>query len=110
VSHVLTFLLSRAVPDESVESARIACWIWKNCFIYSIIVSPRHEVFWERFFKKYPHCERLAFEHGTLGGDSLFRCPAFSTKEDLINWLSNTLDLSLGERRLLHLCVRCYGY
>jgi len=100
---MLTFLLSRAVPDVNVRSARILQWTRRD---YFVSVDPHHRFFWDRFRIRYPHYGRVALKYD-VWRDSLDNspCPMFPAKGALIDWLSDTLGLSLGERRLLHLCV-----
>ncbi len=98
---MLAVVLSRAVPDVQVESAEIVksparavCWIR---------VSPNHDRYWRRFKEVYPYCLRLALKHGAE--IRLTACPEFCAREALINWLSDTLCLTHGERNLLHLML-----
>jgi len=107
LKEILTFLLSRAIPDVSIRSARISRWAWRE---YLLVVDPHHATFWDRFRMRYPYCRRLAFEHGANRDsvDNCF-CPTFPTREHLIDWVLDTLDLPLGERRLLRFYVRCGG-
>jgi len=96
---MLTTVLSWAVPDVYVESAEIVkssaravCWIR---------VSPNHDRYWKRFKEVYPYCLCLAQECGAE--IRLTACPEFCAREALIDWLSDTLRLTQGERNLLHL-------
>ncbi|RLI43463.1 hypothetical protein DRO59_00930 [Candidatus Bathyarchaeota archaeon] len=97
---LLARLLARAVPDAHVELVEIACVNTK----FFIHVTPNHFRYWERFKKRYSYSLGLAQDRGAR----VFRaaCPEFHTKKDLIDWLSDTLDLTPGERNLLHLSIK----
>ena len=99
---MLAAVLSRAVPDVQVKSAEIVkssaravCWIR---------VSPNHDRYWRRFKEVYPYYRHLALKHGaerfTLG----HCCPKFPTREDLLDWVVDVLNLTQGERDFLRLC------
>ena len=59
---MLTTILSRAVPDVRVESARVEQWFTAK--MYWIHVRPSHEKYWERFMELYPHWKQAGFRHG----------------------------------------------
>ena len=97
---MLATILSRAVPDVRVESARVEQWFTAK--MYWIQVEPSHERYWERFMELYPHWKRVGFRHGLLG----FKLtPIFSSRAKVIEWLSDVLDLTQGENNLLRLSV-----
>ncbi|RLI43470.1 hypothetical protein DRO59_00965 [Candidatus Bathyarchaeota archaeon] len=108
-SRFLTYILSRAVPSVCVGSVGVV----KQDFgflgsRYWLHVEPYHDVYWSRFQEMYPHFRRVAYENGAAGYSLMtgWLCPEFPSKEDLIGWLTDTLGLSTGERKLLHLSVR----
>ncbi len=96
---MLTTILSRAVPSVWVESVRVVHWPSEG--LYFINVIPTHGDYWARFKMKYPHWERVALKYGAKDVD--VACPVFPTLKQLLSWLIDTLDLSQGERNLLHL-------
>ena len=107
-STFLTYILSRAVSGVRVTSAtvirtdRTKCWFQEIVLgrsTYWIQVDPDHSTYWKCFKEAYPNWEQVARRCRTLSV-----CPEFYTKEDLIEWLANTLNLSRGERKLLFLC------
>jgi len=108
----LTYILSRAVPEVYVESARIEHWELLKWGIndYYIVVEPYHRDYWGCFRRKYPHSVQLACARSVekleleLG---LRQCPVFHSREDLLGWLVDTLDLTQGERKLLKIL---FGY
>jgi len=101
----LTRVLARAVPDVRVESAVL---IRATVGYYWIQVEPDHYEYWERFRKKYPHCAQLARACGVEAWGLMYRgCPEFRSKEDLLGWLVDTLDLTQGEKSLLKIWCKC---
>lgn len=103
MKHLLTFVLSRAVPDVRIKSAVL---IETTIGRYWIQVEPDHYEYWERFRRMYPYCKQLARARGVEEHDLGYRrCPEFSSKEALIEWLVDTLNLTQGERNLLRLCL-----
>jgi len=102
LSRFLAFLLSRAVPEARVEQVKIACWTVKRS-AYFIVVHPYHTEYWLYFHKRYPQYKRLALKHGAGRHSLEYCCPEFPTRGDLIDWLSDVLSLSPGERNLLRL-------
>ena len=102
---VLTPVLARAVPEVRVESVVLTKTLTGH---YWIRVVPEHYEYWERFKRKYPHCERLARARSVEEWSLTYRsCPEFHSKEDLLGWLVDTLDLTRGERKLLKIL---FGY
>ncbi|RLI16650.1 hypothetical protein DRO41_00940 [Candidatus Bathyarchaeota archaeon] len=99
---MLTAILSRAVPSVWVESAGVVHWPSEE--LYFINVIPTHGDYWVRFKMRYPHYRRIALEYGAKDVD--VACPVFPTLRQLLDWLIVTLDLSQGERALLHLWAR----
>ena len=101
MTQLLTFLLSRAVPEVYVASVEVKRWSPKEG--YFIYVEPHHVDFWGYFRIKYPHYRHLALKHGaerfTLG----HCCPKFPTQEDLLGWVMDVLNLTQGERDFLRL-------
>ena len=104
---VLTYIMSSTVPHVLVESVVIK--YVNGC--YHIHVSPNHLGYWDAFRRRYPGAVMRALEYGAQvvinKGSTLvtLACPEFTTKEDLLSWLEDVLNLSHGERRLLRLCV-----
>jgi len=96
----LRTLLSRAVPEVHVESAVIVESIEGTCWIS---ITPNHYEYWKRFEKAYPHWKRLAHKAGALS--LIMEVPAFPTRENLMNWLLDLLDVPQGGRSLFQLCV-----
>ena len=112
MSWFLTQLLARVVPEVYVESARIEHWGLPKWGIndYYIVVEPYHRDYWECFRQKYPHSVQLACARGVEKLDLELgrrQCPVFHSKEDLLGWLVDTLDLTRGERKLLKIL---FGY
>lgn len=117
----LTFLLSRAVPDVRVwkveivelatlqrdycsdlEGGIINSVAWGS--MYSLDVRPEPYVYWKRFKEIYPHWKQLAHKYKPSPYSVVIRklCPEFPTKEALLSWLADVLNLSRGKRRLLY--------
>jgi len=105
MTRVLTIILRRAVPDVRVEPTSAVVrtftghyWIW---------VEPNHGYYWERFKRTYPHWKRVACEYKALESSLVpfGSCPVFRVRENLINWLADTLGLSQGERKFIQLSV-----
>ena len=112
LSWFLTQLLARAVPEVYVESTRIEHWDLPKWGVrdYFIVVEPHHRDYWGCFRRKYPHYKRLACARGVEELDLELgrrQCPVFHSKEDLLGWLADTLDLTQGERKLLKIL---FGY
>ena len=104
---LLTDILSRAVSDVSVSRASVATSTKSKK--YFIAVTPDHAEYWGRFKERYPDSIYLARSRGArVDGVA---CPEFTTTLDLLNWLSDVLGLTQGERKLLRFCsnvVRCH--
>jgi len=103
-------LLSRAVPDARVDSVVIVKSLGDQ---YWFLVAPSHYKYWDRFERTYPHWRQVAYRHGVLS-QSVTRgcCPVFPTQKKLLDWISDVLNLTPGERRLLHLVggkIGCQG-
>ncbi len=97
---MLATILSRAVPDVRVESARVEHWFTAK--MYWIHVKPDHEKYWERFMELYPYWRQVGFRYGLLG----FKLtPVFSSRTKVIEWLVDVLNLTQGEDNLLRLSV-----
>jgi len=104
---MLTYLLKRAIPGVRVESVRIfsspsPAASLTTKLVYWIQVVPNHDRYWRQFKKRYPNSESLALNYGA--NVDIYSCPEFPTRGDLIRWLADTLELTWGERKLLHLC------
>jgi len=97
---LLTRLLSRAVPDARVELVEIAR-VDNRFYIH---ITPNHFRYWGRFRRRYFYSMDLAQERGARVLHTA--CPEFHTKRDLIDWLSDMLKLTQGERNLLHLSIK----
>jgi len=104
MSKLLASILTRAVSDNYVERAEV---VKSSVDLYWITVTPSHDVYWTRFRGMYPHFSRVAREYGAIGYSLTpgWLCPEFPSKEDLLNWLADTLSLTQGERKLLRLSV-----
>ncbi|RLI41740.1 hypothetical protein DRO59_06075 [Candidatus Bathyarchaeota archaeon] len=104
MSRLITHLLSRAVPDVQIESARV----FKAANIYWFVVEPDHYSYWDRFRKIHLNWKRIALKYKAVKVSvaSPGFCPAFTSGEDLFNWMFDVLELTQGERNLLLLCVR----
>ncbi len=102
MSRMLTHILSHAVPDVRVESARVTCApLQGDCRHYFIFVYPSHGIYWARFKERYFYWKRVALEYEAEAVEAA--CPEFNTRESLMNWLFDVLVLSRGERDLLKL-------
>jgi len=130
MSRFLTSLLSRAVPGvrvwkvEVVESLVPLQWSFdfkkmtpypvKLGVAYSFDVRPEPYIYWRRFREIYPHWKQVAYKYrsATYSVTTRKLCPEFSSRGMLIDWLSDVLSLSPGERNLLYLMegkIRCRG-
>ncbi|RLI41750.1 hypothetical protein DRO59_06125 [Candidatus Bathyarchaeota archaeon] len=106
---LLTLIMSRAVPEVKVESVEVRSTRKK----YWIDVEPNHPWYWLKFKKTYPRWKQDAVANGAVNptGLEFFErsglyggCPEFPTQKNLLDWLSDVLNLSHGERSLLLLC------
>lgn len=92
-------LLSRAVPNVQVDSVVIVKSLGD---LYWFLITPSHYKYWTRFDRTYPHWRQVAYRYGVLPesvtGDC---CPVFPTQKRLLDWLSDVLNLTPGERNLL---------
>ncbi|RLI43467.1 hypothetical protein DRO59_00950 [Candidatus Bathyarchaeota archaeon] len=95
-------MLCRAVPEVLVEAAIVSHWTSGGEDEYFIFVYPDHAEYWTHFRKRYPYYKQVALRYGASAGSQY--CPVFPTREKLIYWLSDVLNLSQGERNLLQLC------
>ena len=102
---VLTRVLTRAVPEVHVKKVEIL--YAPEAKVYFILVYPSHVRYWERFKRTYPHWKRVACEYKALESSLVpfGSCPVFRVRENLINWLADTLGLSQGERKFIQLSV-----
>lgn len=98
---VLAYIMSRAVSDVSISSISITTSIRSGK--YYILVAPDHAEYWIRFKEKYPNSIYLA--HIRSARVDEVACPEFDTVQDLLNWLSDALSLSQGEKNLLRVVV-----
>lgn len=105
MSRVLTTILSHAVPGARVEPTSVVVYTFTDR--YWILVEPNHSCYWERFKRTYPHWRRVACKYKALESSLVpfGSCPVFRVREDLVNWLADTLGLSRGERRFIQLAV-----
>jgi len=102
---VLVYILSRAVSDVPVSSASIVMSTQSRK--YYIGVRPNHPKYWEWFKRRHPNSIHLAQSRGArVKGVT---CPEFTTAQAVLEWLSDTLGLSCGERNLLRLCSGVVG-
>ncbi|RLI41746.1 hypothetical protein DRO59_06105 [Candidatus Bathyarchaeota archaeon] len=99
---VLTLIMSRAVPDVQIESAEVVESVSRTLSLYWIRVKPNHDKYWERFMVLYPHWKQVGWFRN-LGSRFV---PIFPSRAMLIDWLSDVLGLTQGERNFLQLCVR----
>ena len=106
---LLTLIMSRAVPEVKVESVEVRSTRKK----YWINVEPNNPWYWLKFKKTYPRWKQDAVANGVVNLtwlESFERfglygvCPLFPTQKNLLDWLSDVLNLSHGERSLLLLC------
>ncbi|RLI41745.1 hypothetical protein DRO59_06100 [Candidatus Bathyarchaeota archaeon] len=120
MTRLLAFILSRGVPEVKVESVQVVetptspQWaldleVGELRLVtiepkYTFFVKPDPRSYWRRFKEKYPHWDRIALKYGAAVSPLVCRlCPEFPSRDALVNWLSDTLDLSQGERNLLRL-------
>jgi len=122
MSELLASILARAVPNvhvwkvEVVKSIVPVQWSFdtktrathpvKTEVAYSFDVRPEPYVYWRRFKEIYPHWKQLAYKYKSSPNSVMFckLCPKFSSRSKLIGWISDVLNLSPGERKLLRLC------
>jgi len=105
MSRVLTTILSHAVTDtRSKPTSVVVRTLWGRYWIW---VVPSYGCYWGCFKRTYPHWKRVACKYKVLESSLVpfESCPVFRAKEDLINWLADTLGLSQGERRFIQLDV-----
>jgi len=95
---VLIYIMSRAVPNMSINSLSITTSLTSE--MYYILVSPDHKGYWAQFKRKYPSSVRLAQEWGARVDK--VACPEFTTIKNLLGWLSEVLGLTQGEEKLLY--------
>jgi len=100
---MLTRVLSRAVPEVYVEHARVSDYTRSGLFFIHVL--PDHCGYWRRFKKKYPSYVRSAQKRNARKVSGIY-CPEFRSPCLLIDWLSEVLGLTEGERKLLLLDVR----
>ena len=120
MTHLLTSVLSRAVPEVKVESVQVVGtptgpqWaldleVGELRLVtiepkYTFFVKPDPCSYWRRFKEKYPHWAQVALKYGAAVSPLVCKlCPEFPSRDALVNWLSDTLDLSQGEHNLLRL-------
>lgn len=103
---VLVCILTRAVPNVPISSTSITTSIKSK--MYYILVTPEHKEYWVRFREKYPNCLILAQERGAIIDE--VACPEFTTVKNLLNWLSDVLKLSQGEKKLLYFDMNAKEY
>ena len=102
----LTYILSRAVSgvrDARIDSVEISCVRYRTDMRFYIYVLPDQSGYWKRFRERYPDCTRLARERNAKVHNAA--CPEFCSRDALIDWLSEVLGLTDGERKLLLLDV-----
>ena len=100
-------LLSRAVPDIQVDSVMIVKSLGDQ---YWLLVIPSHYKYWDYFGRTYPCWKQVAYKYRVLPSSVTGTCcPVFSTQKGLLDWLSDVLCLSLGERKLLYLVENVVG-
>ncbi|RLF81094.1 hypothetical protein DRN32_01690 [Thermococci archaeon] len=106
MSTLLTVVVKRAVPSMHVESAEI---VREPRGLYWIRVTPNHILYWYWFRKIYPQWSRTINKYVLKGVEQEFdrTCPEFFRREDLIKWLSETVGLSEGVRKLLQIYEGC---
>lgn len=93
---ILTCLLKRAVPMQ-IKQARVIYDL--RFYIYVPYIQFKY---WKRFKERYPGWLSLARKHNVEKVIDV-ACPEFNTLEDLLEWLSDVLELTTGERNLLYL-------
>ena len=96
---MLTDILARAVPEVGVKLVVVNSV--RHFFIY---VEPSHGDYWVRFKMKYPHWERVALKHKAVNVD--VACPEFGSCEDLVDWITDVMNLPHGVSNLLRISVR----
>jgi len=96
---LLARLLSRAVPEVGVKLVVVNSV--RHFFIY---VEPSHGDYWVRFKMKYPHWERVALKYKAVNVD--VACPEFGSCEDLVDWITDVMNLPRGVSNLLRISVR----
>ena len=102
---VLTRVLTRAVPEVHVKKVEIL--YAPEAKVYFILVYPSHVRYWERFKRTYPHWKQIACKYKVLKWSltPFESCPVFRAREDLINWVADTLGLSQGEGKFIQFDV-----
>lgn len=118
----MTYILSHAVPDVRVETVRVveshtnphwgldleagAFRLIETEVKYTLDVKPDPYLYWRRFREAFPCYEQIAFKYGASVYSVVVcrLCPEFPSQDALVKWLSDVLDLSPGERKLLRLC------
>ena len=108
---VLTRVLKEAIPFDSTSVVSVRSWtVWGSHFYYYI---PRFETgWWWRFKEIYPHWLNAALRHEAVFHSSTTEadaCPGFSSVDDLIDWLSEVLELPKGVENLLRIEARREG-
>jgi len=106
VSILLTTVMAQAVPEVYVESARV---VREPRGLYWIRVTPYHPLYWCWFRELYPQCGQALSKYVLKEVKQEFdrACPEFFKREDLIEWISDVLDLSKGVRKLLQIREGC---
>jgi len=122
MKHLMTFILSRAVPDVYVETAQIVGTVtdpqWGLDLVagafrlikieakYTLDVKPDPHLYWRRFREAFPWYEQIAFKYGATAYSVVVcrLCLEFPSQDALVGWISDVLNLSPGERKLLRLC------
>ena len=99
---LLMSIISRAVPDACIDSVEISCVRYRSGTWFYIYVTPDQSSYWKRFRERYPECTRLAWKRNAYVHTV---CPEFCSRDALIDWLSEVLGLTDGERKLLLLDV-----
>jgi len=102
---LLTFIMSRAVPEVHVERVKISYWPMDRT--YYISVYPSQMKYWLCFRKKYPYWRQVALKYTMEERVASTFCPEFHTKKDLINWLIDVVSVTEGERKLLKILFGC---
>lgn len=93
---VLTYILSRAMPNIYVAAAEIVTTPIRAR--YRIQIRPSHIVYWTQFKERYPHWEKVGSRYGCM----VFRfAPSFPSCVLLVEWLTDVLGLTNGEKNLL---------
>jgi len=97
------YIITRAVPGACIDSVEISCVRYRTGAWFYIYVPPDQSGYWKRFRERYPDCTRLARERNAKVHNAA--CPEFCSRDALIDWLSEVLGLTDGERKLLLLDV-----